>query len=68
MEISSGAVLRLPLPRPPTCASLWPDGPPRLHLEAAPPGTHSGSRPWPGTWPLPYPQGPTFTAFFSLFF
>lgn len=33
---------------------------------AAPPGTHSGFRPWPGTWPLPYPQGPTFTAF--LFF
>lgn len=38
-------------------------------LEAAPPGTHSGFRPWPGTWPLPHPQGVTFTAFlfFSFF-
>lgn len=35
-------------------------------LAAAPPGIHSGFRPWPRTWPLPYPQGPTFTAF--LFF
>lgn len=35
-------------------------------LAAAPPGTHSGFRPWPRTWPLPYPQGLTFTAF--LFF
>lgn len=35
-------------------------------LAAAPPGSHSGFRPWPGTCLLPYPQGLTFTAF--LFF
>ncbi|NP_001413605.1 drebrin isoform 4 [Mus musculus] len=35
-------------------------------LAAAPPGSHSGFRHWPGTCLLPYPQGLTFTAF--LFF
>lgn len=35
-------------------------------LAAAPPGSHSGFRHWPGTCLLLYPQGLTFTAF--LFF
>lgn len=36
-------------------------------FEDAPPGTHSRFRPCPGTWPLPCPQGLTFTAFLSFF-
>lgn len=36
-------------------------------LAAAPPGAQSGFRPWLGTWPLPYPQGLTFTAFLFFF-
>lgn len=33
MVISGGASPRLPLPRPPTCIGLWPDGPPCLHSQ-----------------------------------
>lgn len=66
MEISSGACPQAALakathPRQPL--ARWPAAP---ALEAAPPGTRSGFRL--GTWPLPYPQGLTFTAFLSLFF
>lgn len=53
--LAKAAHLRWPLARRPAVPAL----------AAAPPGTHSGFRPWPGTWPLPYPQGPTFTAFLS---
>lgn len=68
MEISSGVCSQAALAKAThLCQPLarWPAAP---ALEAAPPGTHSGLRPWPGTWPLPYPQGLTFTAFLSLFF
>lgn len=56
--LAKAAHLRRPLARRPTAPAF----------AAAPPGTHSGFRPWPGTYPLPYPQGLTFTAFLSLFF
>lgn len=56
--LAKAAHLRGPLVRRPTAPAF----------AAAPPGTYSGFRLWPGTFLLPYPQGLTFTAFLFLFF
>lgn len=68
MAISSGARPQVALAKATHLLrplAKWPAVP---ALEAAPPGTHSGFWPWPGTWPLPHPQGLTFTAFLCFFF